>query len=300
MRGRPWGTQLRKTAAGPKLFKFEKGDVEGHEFHGNQWQSGVGGGQSEDEARAERDKLESKTNAEVVAAMAEDPRVAAAERLNDRDQTRDDPGVRNPDGSYTEKAEAENQQAISHFLDPAAKAADGERPQATFLIGKPGAGKSTVQRAMAAAGDKSAPSVLINSDELMARLPGYDPKLAPSQYMRASDVEAGLVHQALDGRYNVTFDGTGKSPNNIRDRAEKLKGLGYDIHVIHVETANSAKRAYDRFTSPKGGRYLRAGLITQDFSGIHKSYGMLKKHYAKSYQHWDNSGSKPRLIEKGP
>ncbi len=286
MRGRVWGSQIVRKMN------------ENHDERGR-FASGPGGGAPKDQPRVtpeNRDRVEHDTDNLVGVAMAQDPRVAAAEKLNEeRGQTINDPGVMKPDGTgFTDAAQAENDTAKDVFFEGAAPVGEGGRPQAYIVIGRPGAGKST-------AFAQPPNTVLINSDNVMAELPGYDPRLAPSQYARASAVTAQLQDEVITNRYNMYYDGTGKTPESMAKLADTLKD--YDLHVVYVDNARAADRAYARFKN--GGRYVPAHVManTRGLSRIKDSYKLLKGR-AKSYQHWDNSASKnyggPKLIEKGP
>lgn len=272
------------------LERLNKGDVEGHPFRGNQWTSGEGGGEV---AEGDRDRVELETDSNVKDLMANDPAVAAAEKLNaERGQTINDPGVLEDDGkTFTAAAQKENDAAKDHFFKDAKPVTDG-RPQAYLVIGRPGSGKSSAMK-------QPPNTVLINSDDVMGKLPGYDPKLAPSQYQRASAVTDQLSEEVVANGYNMYYDGTGKTPGNMTKLADRLEKAGYDIHVVMVDNPRASQRAYDRFT--RGGRYVPAKVMadTQGLSGIKKSYDALKSR-SKSYQLWDNSGAKAKLKEKGP
>lgn len=114
--------------------------------------------------------------------------------------------------------------------------------KAFFLAGGPGSGKSyVVKKSTGGTGLK-----IVNSDEIFekylkqARL---DFKMQAGQKSerdivrsKAKAVTAKRKDNYLEGRLGLVIDGTGKDYGKISSQAAGLKQLGYDVHMIFVNT----------------------------------------------------------------
>ena len=115
--------------------------------------------------------------------------------------------------------------------------------KAFFLAGGPGSGKSyVVKKSTGGTGLK-----IVNSDDVFekylkqARL---DFKMQASQgkerdivRSKAKAVTAKRKDNYLEGRLGLIIDGTGKDYGKISTQAAGLKQLGYDVHMIFVNTS---------------------------------------------------------------
>ena len=115
--------------------------------------------------------------------------------------------------------------------------------KAFFLAGGPGSGKSyVVKKSTGGTGLK-----IINSDDVFekylkqARL---DFKMQAGQKSerdivrsKAKAVTAKRKDNYLEGRLGLIIDGTGKDYGKISTQAAGLKQLGYDVHMIFVNTS---------------------------------------------------------------
>jgi len=114
--------------------------------------------------------------------------------------------------------------------------------KAFFLAGGPGSGKSyVVKKSTGGTGLK-----IVNSDDVFekylkqARL---DFKMQAAQgkqrdalRTKAKIVTAKRKDNYLEGRLGLVIDGTGKDYGKISSQAAGLKQLGYDVHMIFVNT----------------------------------------------------------------
>ena len=115
--------------------------------------------------------------------------------------------------------------------------------KAVFLAGGPGSGKSFIvgKTSLSALGFK-----IINSDINYERaltkagltMDPEDIMSAQGQALRdkAKAITGKKLERALEGRLGVVIDGTGKDYGKIKKSVEKLRGLGYAVHMIFVNT----------------------------------------------------------------
>ena len=115
--------------------------------------------------------------------------------------------------------------------------------KAFFLAGGPGSGKSyVVKRTTGGLGMK-----ILNSDDHFERLlkdAGLDAKMPPEEKQprdvardRAKEITKRQRDNYVDGRLGLIIDGTGKDFDKIAYQARELEGLGYDTHMIFVNTS---------------------------------------------------------------
>jgi len=114
--------------------------------------------------------------------------------------------------------------------------------KAFFLAGGPGSGKSyVVKKSTGGTGMK-----IVNSDDVFEKYLAQaklDFKMQSSQSgerdvqrARAKKVTAKRKDNYLEGRLGLVIDGTGKDYGKISSQAAGLQQLGYDVHMIFVNT----------------------------------------------------------------
>ncbi len=114
--------------------------------------------------------------------------------------------------------------------------------KAFFLAGGPGSGKSyVVKKSTGGTGLK-----IVNSDDVFEKYlkqAQLDFKMQASQgkerdiqRAKAKAVTAKRKDNYLEGRLGLVIDGTGKDYGKISSQAAGLKQLGYDVHMIFVNT----------------------------------------------------------------
>ena len=114
--------------------------------------------------------------------------------------------------------------------------------KAFFLAGGPGSGKSyVVKKSTGGTGMK-----IVNSDDIFEKYLAQaklDFKMQSSQSgerdvlrTKAKKVTAKRKDNYLEGRLGLVIDGTGKDYGKISSQAAGLQQLGYDVHMIFVNT----------------------------------------------------------------
>ena len=115
--------------------------------------------------------------------------------------------------------------------------------KAIFLAGGPGSGKSyVVRRTTGGLGMK-----IVNSDDIFEKylldalgtldIRGIDPEERDRIRGRAKRVTAARQANYIEGRLGLIIDGTGKDYDKVTTQATRLKQLGYDVHMIFVNTS---------------------------------------------------------------
>ena len=126
--------------------------------------------------------------------------------------------------------------------------------KAFFLAGGPGSGKSYVVRYSTGGTGLR----VVNSDDVFEKYlkdAGISMKMGSEDprrdELRSKAKKATAVRQAnyIEGRIGLVIDGTGKDYDKIRTHKAELESLGYDTHMIFVNTSievaleRNAKRA---------------------------------------------------------
>ena len=115
--------------------------------------------------------------------------------------------------------------------------------KAFFLVGGPGSGKSyVVKKSTGGTGMK-----IVNSDDVFEKYLAQaklDFKMQDAQSgerevqrTRAKKVTDKRKANYIEGRLGLIIDGTGKDYGKITSQAAQLKQIGYDVHMIFVNTS---------------------------------------------------------------
>jgi predicted kinase len=164
---------------------------------------------------------------------------------------------------------------------------DPARRKAIFLAGGPGSGKSYVaSRTAHGLGFKH-----INSDDAfeksmrrhgMAATPEniYSDK---GQELRnkAKETTEKLQHQYAKQGLGMVIDGTGKDPEKIKKHSERLRKMGYDTHMVIVNTslevAKKRNKARDRSLPDKE--------VEKMHQQVQSNIGHFQNHFGAEHTH---------------
>ncbi len=115
--------------------------------------------------------------------------------------------------------------------------------KAFFLAGGPGSGKSYVVRYSTGGTGLR----VVNSDDVFEKYlkdAGLSLKMPPEEWeanqkerKRAKKVTDARQKNYIEGRIGMVIDGTGKDYDKIRAQKAELEALGYDTHMIFVNTS---------------------------------------------------------------
>ena len=167
--------------------------------------------------------------------------------------------------------------------------------KAFCLAGGPGSGKSyVIERGTGGLGMK-----IVNSDDIFEKYIDdagmtwkMNTKLGREQEtdrdkLRARAKEVANKQQAnyVEGRLGLIIDGTGKDYDSITRKAQKLRLLGYDIHMIFVNT--SLDVALERNAACK--RTLRPDIATKSWKSVQTNMGKFSQFFRQGFILVDNN-----------
>ena len=166
--------------------------------------------------------------------------------------------------------------------------------KAFFLAGGPGSGKSyVVKRTTGGLGMK-----IVNSDVqfekklkdagLSTDLRELDPTTRDTIRARAKEITKKQKANYIEGRLGLIIDGTGKDYDKIAKQATQLKQLGYDVHMIFVNT--SLDTALER--NATRDRKLPDSIVTQSWNDVQKNLGKFSQYFRRNFIVVDNNNAK--------
>ena len=165
--------------------------------------------------------------------------------------------------------------------------------KAFFLAGGPGSGKSyVVKRGTGGLGLK-----IVNSDDVFEKYlkdAGLSMKMPKSEEEprdklrdRAKAVTKARMGNYVEGRLGLIIDGTGKDYDKIAKQATQLKQLGYDVHMIFVNT--SLETALKR--NAKRDRTVPRSVATKSWKTVQSNMGKFSQYFRQNFIVVDNNDS---------
>ena len=163
--------------------------------------------------------------------------------------------------------------------------------KAFFIAGGPGSGKSfVVRKTTGGLGMK-----VVNSDDIFEKLldkEGLSKKMPESEKeprdvvrQRAKELTAKKKANFVEDRLGLIIDGTGKDYDKIARQATKLKQLGYDIHMIFVNT--SLDVALER--NAKRSRTVPESVAIKSWNNVQRNIGKFSQYFRQNFVVVDNN-----------
>ena len=156
--------------------------------------------------------------------------------------------------------------------------------KAFFLAGGPGSGKSFVTAsAFGGLGLK-----VINSDNaferglkkagLSLKMPDSEADARDMVRARAKATTSNLLDMALMGRLGLIIDGTGRDYDKISYQVRTLKELGYDAHMIFVNTSLEVALQRNEMRS----RTIPEYIVTRSWNDVQSNIGKFQNLFGPS------------------
>ena len=163
--------------------------------------------------------------------------------------------------------------------------------KAFVLAGGPGSGKSfVVRKTTGGLGMK-----VVNSDDIFEKLfdkEGLSKKMPESEReprdivrAKAKRLTAKKQENFVEGRLGLIIDGTGKDYDKITRQATKLKQLGYDVHMIFVNT--SLDVALER--NAKRSRTVPESVAIKSWNNVQRNIGKFSQYFRQNFVVVDNN-----------
>ena len=170
--------------------------------------------------------------------------------------------------------------------------------KAFFLAGGPGSGKSyVVKRGTGGLGLK-----IVNSDDIFEKYlkdAGLSMKMPKSEEEprdklrdRAKAVTKAKMGNYVEGRLGLIIDGTGKDYDKNAKQVTGLKQLGYDVHMIFVNT--SLETALKR--NAKRDRTVPRSIATKSWKTVQTNMGKFSQYFRQNFVVVDNNDSEEDVM----
>ncbi len=118
----------------------------------------------------------------------------------------------------------------------------------------------------------------------------------PRDVVRARAKRITKKQQAnyIEGRLGLIIDGTGKDYDKIAKQATELKQLGYDVHMIFVNT--SLDTALER--NAKRARSVPEPLVVKSWKSVQSNIGKFSQYFRQNFVVVDNNNADEDVFNK--
>ena len=167
--------------------------------------------------------------------------------------------------------------------------------KAVFLAGGPGSGKDYVlDNTLSGHGLTE-----INSDKALEFLmdkKGLD-KTMPAGEQEERDIVRGKAKNitelrqrlALMGRNGLIINGTGDDVEKIAKIKERLEEIGYDTHMVAVNTADEVSKQRNIERGTRGGRTVPEEIRKKKWDAVQAARPQFAEMFGQNYSEFDNS-----------
>ena len=163
--------------------------------------------------------------------------------------------------------------------------------KAFFLAGGPGSGKSYVVRqttgglGMKIVNSDNAFEKFLKDANLSLKMPDEEKYARDPVRAKAKKITQKQKSNYVEGRLGLIIDGTGKNYAKISDEATRLKQLGYDVHMIFVNT--SLDTALER--NKRRSRSVPESLVIKSWKDVQSNIGKFSQYFRQNFVVVDNN-----------
>ena len=163
--------------------------------------------------------------------------------------------------------------------------------KAFFLAGGPGSGKSFVVRkttggtGLKVVNSADAFESLLKKAGLSLKMPKSEEEPRDAVRARAKELTAMKKSNYLEGRLGLIIDGTGREADKIIRQHRALKELGYDTHMIFVNTSLDValQRNADR------PRSVPEPIVVKSWKDVQSNMGTFSQTFRQGFVVVDNN-----------
>ena len=171
--------------------------------------------------------------------------------------------------------------------------------KAFFLAGGPGSGKSyVVRRTTGGTGLKVVKSdpafeLLIKKASLSLKMPPEEEERRDPLRKHATKLASKKKANYVEGRLGLIIDGTGHDADRLLDQAGQLEELGYDTHMIFVNTSLdvSLQRNAER------ARSVPESIVVKSWKDVQANIGRFNNFFKGSMVIVDNNDADDDIFQ---
>ena len=166
--------------------------------------------------------------------------------------------------------------------------------KAFFLAGGPGSGKSYVVRkttggtGLRVVNSDDAFETMLSKAGLSLKMPDEEQVPRDAVRDRAKKVTKKREKNYVDGRIGLIIDGTGRDYDKIAQQATELKQIGYDVHMIFVNT--SLDVALER--NAQRSRSVPEPIVVKSWKDVQSNIGKFSQYFRANFVVVDNNNAK--------
>jgi len=170
--------------------------------------------------------------------------------------------------------------------------------KAFFLAGGPGSGKSYVVRkttggtGLKVVNSDNAFEKLLKDANLSLKMPEDETDARKPVRDRAKEITKKQQANYLEGRLGLIIDGTGKDYDKISNQSNELRQLGYDTHLIFVNT--SLDVALER--NAKRSRSVPESIVIKSWKEVQANIGKFSQLFKRNFVVVDNNDSEEDVM----
>ena len=163
--------------------------------------------------------------------------------------------------------------------------------KAFFLAGGPGSGKSYVVRkttggtGLRVVNSDDAFETMLSKAGLSLKMPDEEQVPRDAVRDRAKKVTKKREKNYVDGRIGLIIDGTGRDYDKIAQQATELKQIGYDVHMIFVNT--SLDVALER--NAQRDRSVPEPIVVKSWKDVQSNIGKFSQYFRANFVVVDNN-----------
>ena len=171
--------------------------------------------------------------------------------------------------------------------------------KAFFLAGGPGSGKSYVVRqttggtGLKVVNSDNAFEKLLRGANLSLKMPEDEADARTPVRDRAKEITKKQKANYLEGRLGLVIDGTGHNFDKITKQSNDLRQLGYDTHMIFVNT--SLDVALTR--NAKRARSVPDSIVIKSWKEVQVNIGKFNNHFKQNLIIVDNNKPDEDIIQ---
>ena len=172
--------------------------------------------------------------------------------------------------------------------------------KAFFLAGGPGSGKSYVVRkttggtGLKTVNSDNAFEKLLKDANLSLKMPDSETDARTPVRDRAKEITKKQQKNYLEGRLGLIIDGTGHKFDKIATQSNDLRQLGYDTHMIYVNT--SLDVALER--NAKRSRSVPESIVIKSWKEVQMNIGKFNNHFKSDMIIVDNNDPDEDIIQQ--
>ena len=172
--------------------------------------------------------------------------------------------------------------------------------KAFFLAGGPGSGKSYVVRkttggtGLKVVNSDDAFEKLLKDANLSLKMPPEEKAPREVQRKRAKALTKSRRDNYVEGRIGLIIDGTGKDYDKIASQSKDLRQLGYDTHMIFVNT--SLDTALQR--NAERPRSVPDSIVVKSWNEVQSNIGSFSQHFRENFIVVDNNDADEDVFVK--